>query len=156
MPSVSEIREARSRNMAAIRSTDTLPELAVRRLAHSLGYRFRLHVRGLPGRPDLVFPSRRKVVFVHGCFWHQHSCRTWSRTTREAPYWKAKFTRNKARDEAAPRVLKDAGWNVLVLWECQLDSAKRIERRLLRFLGPPVALDLKMSRTGANALAPDL
>jgi DNA mismatch endonuclease, patch repair protein len=111
----------RSAQMATIRSKDTRPEMLVRRLAHRLGYRFRLHRKGLPGSPDLVFPSRQKAIFVHGCFWHRHDC-SWG---RKAPsvrldYWLPKLERNRTRDRANLDALKRLGWSVLVLWECEL------------------------------------
>lgn len=123
----------RALNMAAIRSQDTGPEIAVRRIVHRLGYRYRLHVRSLPGSPDLVFPSRRKVIFVHGCFWHRHPrChRSTSPKTREV-FWQTKFTSNVARDVAARQQLKADGWAILVVWECEIKSG--LTERLQNFL----------------------
>src|SRR5438477_9336664 len=110
---------------AAVKSGDTKPELAVRRLVHALGYRFRLHVRSLPGAPDLVFPRLRKVIFVSGCFWHRHTCgRCRIPSTRRA-YWLAKIDRNAARDRRVQRALRRLGWGVMVVWECQTTAAKR-------------------------------
>lgn len=124
--------------MRAVRSKDTAPELLVRRLAHRLGYRFRLHRRDLPGHPDLVFPARRAVVFVHGCWWHGHDCARGARTPKSnADYWTAKIRRNVARDEAAVAALESAGWKVMVLWECQMKDASALAGRLQGFLGPP-------------------
>lgn len=128
----------RSRTMRAVRSKDTAPELLVRKLAHRAGYRFRLHRRDLPGHPDLVFPSRRAVVFVHGCFWHGHDCARGARAPKtNADYWTAKIGRNVARDEAAVAALQSSGWRVLVLWECQLKDSSALAGRLQEFLGPP-------------------
>jgi len=122
--------------MAAIRSTDTKPELMVRSIAHRLGYRFRLHRRDLPGKPDLVFPSRRKVVFVHGCFWHQHPhCRFTTRPATRPEFWAAKLDGNKDRDRRVRRELREAGWDSLVVWECQTRDPAKVADRLIRFLG---------------------
>ena len=113
--------EARSRNMARIRSRDTSPELAVRRFLHGAGLRFRLHQKHLSGKPDLVFASRRACVFVHGCFWHGcPRCVDGTRKVKSnAPYWSDKVTGNRARDERHQSVLEAAGWRVLVVWECE-------------------------------------
>lgn len=113
--------ERRSEVMSRIRSTDTKPEMRVRRLAYALGYRYRLHRKDLPGRPDLVFPGRRKVIFVHGCFWHQHLGCPAGRIPKSRPeFWEPKLQKNRQRDAANKRELVVAGWQVLVLWECQL------------------------------------
>ena len=113
--------ERRSSNMRQIRSKNTAPELLLRRMLHRLGYRFRLHRKDLPGKPDLVFPSRRKAIFVHGCFWHQHSgCREGRVPGTRLEYWKPKLTRNQQRDTAAQSALREQGWQFLVVWECQL------------------------------------
>lgn len=130
--------EQRSENMRRIKSTGMKPELTVRRLAHSLGYRYRLHQRDLPGKPDLVFVSRRKVIFVNGCFWHQHddrACKIVSRPKSNTAYWNAKLDRNKARDAKNIRLLKAAGWSVLTLWECQVADADLLTLELKEFLG---------------------
>ena len=122
--------------MRAVRSKDTSPEMAVRRLVHSLGYRYRLHVRPLPGCPDLVFPLRRKLIFVHGCFWHGHSCPSGSNRPRSnEAYWTAKLDRNKIRDVRNKRLLKALGWGVLTIWECQLKNQRGLEKRVVSFLG---------------------
>jgi DNA mismatch endonuclease (patch repair protein) len=124
--------------MARIRSKDTGPEMRVRRLAHRLGYRFRLHSRYLPGRPDLVFAGRRKVIFVHGCFWHQHEgCPDCSRPGTRSDYWFPKLEATKARDSEALRKLQDAGWNTLVIWECETQDEKQLIAMLVEFLGTP-------------------
>jgi DNA mismatch endonuclease, patch repair protein len=113
-------REALSARMSRIRKTNTKPEMVVRRLVHGMGFRFRLHRRGLPGTPDLVFPTLRKVIFVHGCFWHQHSCRLGAKQPSTNPdYWLPKLARNVERDHQARMALVKAGWKVLVIWECQ-------------------------------------
>ena len=126
----------RSRTMAAVRSTDTGPEMIVRRLLHGLGYRFRLHRADLPGKPDLVFPGRRAVIFVHGCFWHGHDCTRGARAPRNnAAYWRAKIDRNKRRDHAAVEKLTATGWQVRVVWECELRDQSKLTDELSHFLG---------------------
>lgn len=112
--------------MRAIKSQDTKPEMSVRRLVHSLGFRFRLHRRDLPGKPDLVFPRKRKVILVHGCFWHMHDCRRGYREPKDNPgYWSTKITRNKARDFENEAALRELGWQVLVVWECETKASSR-------------------------------
>lgn len=113
-------RDARSRNMAAIKGRDTKPEMVLRRALHARGLRFRLHRKDLPGRPDLVFPARRAVVFVHGCFWHRHGgCRYATTPATRVEFWLEKFAANVARDQRACRQLLALGWRVGVVWECQ-------------------------------------
>jgi DNA mismatch endonuclease (patch repair protein) len=127
----------RSRVMRAVKSGDTKPELVVRRLVHALGYRFRLHRRDMPGQPDLVFPRLGKVIQVHGCFWHRHSCEAGQSTpATRLDYWNAKFARNVDRDRRNLRRLRRLGWSVLVVWECQTRRSKRdaLAARLTRFL----------------------
>ena len=128
--------EQRSRTMSRVRSAGTKPEMAVRRLVHALGYRFRLHRRDLPGTPDLAFPGSRKVIFMHGCFWHGHRCRAGrNRPGSNLAYWTAKLDRNKVRDRAALRKLRRLGWSVLVLWECEVKKEARLRERIEAFLG---------------------
>jgi DNA mismatch endonuclease (patch repair protein) len=127
--------EQRSRNMAAIRNTNTKPEMIVRRTLHRRGYRYVLRGRNLPGRPDLVFPSRRKVIFVHGCYWHMHSCRYGSVTPRtNASFWRSKREGNVLRDRRAAQTLQDLGWDVLIVWECETRDAALLEQRLLAYM----------------------
>lgn len=127
----------RSRTMAAVRSKDTKPEMLVRRLAHRLGYRFRLHRKDLPGKPDLVFSSRKAIIFVDGCYWHGHDCKRGARTPKtNVDYWRAKIGRNMARDAANIVALEARGWRVLTLWECELKDVDDLARRLQRFLDP--------------------
>ncbi len=125
----------RSRLMARVRGRDTKPEMIVRSLVHGLGYRFRLHRRDLPGSPDLVFPSKRKVVFVHGCFWHRHvGCKKATRPKTRVAFWNEKFDANVERDKRAVIALEEAGWNVKVVWECQTKDTGKLAQSLLDFL----------------------
>ena len=129
--------EARSALMGRIRGRDTTPELAVRRALHALGYRFRTHVRGLPGRPDIVFPKRRAAVFVHGCFWHRHGCsKTYTPKSRHG-FWEDKFAANVERDGRVREALACADWRVFVAWECEIETDPALVERLAVFLGPP-------------------
>jgi DNA mismatch endonuclease (patch repair protein) len=132
--------EAVSEHMRRIRKVDTKPELAVRRIAYQLGFRFRLHRRDLPGTPDLVFPARRKVIFVHGCFWHQHAgCRLARMPKARPEYWIPKLRRNCERDARTQEALKGLGWEVLVIWECEAAQPRALAARITEFLAGPVA-----------------
>ncbi|MGH9513529.1 MAG: very short patch repair endonuclease [Terriglobales bacterium] len=124
----------RSEMMAAVRSKNTQPELLVRRLLHASGYRYRLHRSDLPGKPDLVLPSRRKIIFVHGCFWHHHGCVFSHIPKTNAHYWAPKLKRNQARDHEHIRALSAMGWKCLVLWECELNRTGPLLRRVSKFL----------------------
>lgn len=127
--------EQRSRLMSRIRGKNTGPELKVRRLAYALGFRYRLHRRDLPGSPDLVFASRRKAIFVHGCYWHRHpGCRYAYLPKSNVEFWQAKFAANVARDEIATRALKESGWQVLLVWECETRDTEALQCRLAHFL----------------------
>ena len=127
----------RSRRMASIRSKNTKPELFVRTMLHALGYRFRIHQRQLPGSPDLVFASRKKVIFVHGCFWHGHrGCKVANIPQTRTQYWKDKFEANRRRDRRNRAQLSREGWRVLTVWECELKVPDRACGRLTAFLGP--------------------
>jgi DNA mismatch endonuclease (patch repair protein) len=123
--------------MSRIRGRDTQPEMTVRSRLHKLGYRFRLHVGKLPGTPDLVFVSRRKLLFVHGCYWHGHSCR-WgaAQSKSNVKFWRAKLKVNRRRDARVMRYLRRNGWKALVIWECQIKSDSWL-RRTRSFLGDP-------------------
>lgn len=129
-------KETRSRMMAAIRGTNTAPELALRKEMHGRGFRFRLHVPGMPGRPDLVFPKHRAVVLVHGCFWHRHvACRLATTPTTNVPFWSAKFEGNVARDACNLKKLHDTGWRTAVIWECEVrGGATRAAEQLEKWL----------------------
>lgn len=122
--------------MGRIGPKDTQPEMLVRRLVHGMGIGYRLHGRELPGKPDLVFAGRRKVVFVHGCFWHQHACPRGTRPSSNREFWDRKLGRNIARDRANVLALEAAGWSVLVVWECETRNLGLVDRRLRRFLLP--------------------
>ncbi len=128
----------RSENMRRIRSTDTKPELRLRRLIYGLGFRYRLHRRNLPGNPDIVFASRKKVIFVHGCFWHQHEkCMDGRLPKSKTDYWTPKLKRNVERDASALQQLQQLGWSTLVVWDCELssiDTLKQTEEKVHRFL----------------------
>ena len=129
---------ARSALMARVRGKNTRPELLVRKLLFAAGYRYRLHVRKLPGSPDVVFPSRKKVIFVHGCFWHRHDNCALSRIPKSrVDFWSDKLNGNKARDQRNQKALIEAGWQVLVVWGCELGDLTILEERLQLFLGPP-------------------
>lgn len=125
----------RSQIMRAVRSTDTKPEMKVRRLVFGLGYRYRLHVASLPGTPDLVFPRLRKIINISGCFWHMHSCGRCRIPETRRKYWLAKLERNRRRDVRTLRALRQLGWRVLTVWECQLNNPKQLRRRVSLFLG---------------------
>jgi DNA mismatch endonuclease (patch repair protein) len=129
--------EERSRRMARVRSKDTKPEMTVRRLVHSLGYRYRLHDRALPGRPDLVFKGRRKVIFIHGCFWHRHGqgCALARMPKSRVEFWGEKLARNEERDRRSLEGLANLGWDYLIVWECQLKDRDALARRIRDFLG---------------------
>jgi len=139
-------REQRSKMMAAVRSKNTKPELLVRRKLHARGYRFRLHRRDLPGTPDIVFPSRKSVIFVNGCFWHGHACPSGSLPATRRAFWKAKIDRNKDRDAKNRGELEAGGWSVLVVWECDLRQPGAVDR-IASWLAVDRTLD--PSRNGA-------
>ncbi|RXH56719.1 very short patch repair endonuclease [Granulicella sibirica] len=128
----------RSAIMRAVKAKDTAPEIQVRRFVHALGYRYRLHRKDLPGKPDMVFPKQRKVIFVHGCFWHGHSCKRGDRTPQtNREYWEAKIDRNRKRDSEHHKALESLGWQTLVVWECQLRDSlerRRIEGDIAEYL----------------------
>lgn len=132
---------SRSENMRRIRSKNTVPEMIVRRMVHAMGFRYRLHRKDIPGNPDLVFRRRRKVIFIHGCFWHQHpGCREGRPPRSNAAYWLPKLERNQARDRAVLEQLAAAGWAVLVLWECETKNDPALTDRINGFLGDPFRL----------------
>ena len=124
----------RSETMKAVGTKNTGPELVVRRLIHSRGYRYRIHDPKLPGKPDLVFSSRRKAIFVHGCFWHAHGCRYGQAPKSKLEYWLPKLAENRRRDARQRKVLRQLGWSVLTVWQCQIRSTERILNKIVRFL----------------------
>ncbi len=127
--------EERSEIMGRVPSKGSRPELFVGSIVFSLGYRYRLHARDLPGKPDLVFRKRHKLIFVHGCFWHRHaSCHLARLPKSRVDFWLSKLEGNKKRDEKTRRALVKHGWHVLTIWECQLDSDERLKDRIKRFL----------------------
>lgn len=126
----------RSRIMRAVRHENTTPEIKVRKMAHSLGYRFRLHRKDLPGSPDLVFPKHNLCIFVHGCFWHSHpQCKKATVPKSNMGYWRQKFEDNKQRDRRKARELQTLGWKVVIIWECQTRDTKKLRTILLKSLG---------------------
>lgn len=129
--------EQRSERMSRVRASDTKPEMRVRRLVHGLGYRYRLHRKNLPGKPDLVFPGRKKVIFVHGCFWHRHpdpNCPLARLPKSRLDFWLPKLEGNRERDERNAAKLKELGWQLLVIWECQLKDEEKLAKRIKKFL----------------------
>lgn len=132
----------RAENMRRIRSKGMKPEMLVRRLSHALGYRHRLHRKDLPGKPDLVYPGRRKVIFVHGCFWHQHGdpdCKIARRPKSNLDYWNPKLDRNMERDAQSQAQLRELGWEYMIVWECEAREAQKqgseeLTARLRKFL----------------------
>ena len=124
----------RSQMMAAVPQRDSKPEMVVRRAVHRMGYRYRLHVRDMPGTPDLVFPRLGKVIFVHGCFWHRHRCKRATTPATRKEFWLEKFEQNKARDRRNNRKLRQDAWDVLVVWECWTRRPEWLQERLLAFL----------------------
>jgi DNA mismatch endonuclease (patch repair protein) len=130
--------EQRSANMSKVRGRNTSPEVRVRRVAHRMGLRFRLHREDLPGTPDLVFPKHRLALFVHGCFWHRHpACRRASTPSTRTEFWNTKFAANVTRDERQQAELRSAGWRVLVIWECELKDERALSARLHEAIAEP-------------------
>ena len=127
--------EKRSKIMSKIRSKNTKPEMAVRRLVHSLGYRYRLHDNKLPGKPDLVFRKHHKVIFGHGCFWHQHnSCQDGKLPSSNINYWQPKFEKNIKKDKDSQSKLEKLNWKFLVLWECEIKKRDELAKKIINFL----------------------
>jgi len=147
-----DIDEHRRWTMSQVKSKDTAPEMIVRRLLHSMGYRYRLHDKALPGKPDLAFAGRKKVIFIHGCFWHGHDCKRGARipSTRQ-DYWLSKVGKNKERDARSVSSLEQAGWDVLVVWECELKDRVALAERLAQFLGGPSGFGLPQSASSGRS-----
>ena len=128
----------RSAHMARIKRANTKPELVVRRLLHRLGYRFRTQFKNAPGRPDIAFPGRRKAIYIHGCFWHAHEGCSVSRVPKtHTDFWRAKFDRNRERDRRLEKAARDAGWDCLTIWECEVGDETKLANQLRKCLGPP-------------------
>ena len=130
--------EQRRHIMQSVRTKDTGPEQIVRKLLFRLGYRYRLHSRDLPGRPDIVFHGRRKAIFVHGCFWHSHGCAKGQAPRSKLDYWGPKLRANQVRDTATAQKLERLGWSVLTIWQCEIKDMPTMEATLVAFLGPSV------------------
>lgn len=126
--------EQRRRIMQAVGTEDTGPEWAVRRLLHAQGYRYRLHPKTLPGRPDIVFPKRKKAIFVHGCFWHGHDCRKGHAPKSRLEYWQPKLAANRERDAANAAKLEALGWRVAIVWQCEIEDSAALAAKLAAFL----------------------
>lgn len=134
-PAYAQVAPETRRRMLAVRRRDTAPELRVRRVLHAMGYRFRLHRKDLPGTPDVVLPRHRKIVLVHGCFWHGHQeCKRATRPVNNANTWAAKIEGNRRRDQMNLHALSTLGWDVLVVWECEVRDISRLKARLRAFL----------------------
>lgn len=127
-------RAKRSEIMKRIRGKNTAPELSVRKLVYSLGYRYRLHVKALPGKPDIVFLGRKKVIFVHGCFWHGHNCKKGKPPKSHLNYWLPKLKENRHRDARNQKLLASSGWKFLVIWQCQIRNPTTLKKKIVAFL----------------------
>jgi len=121
--------------MRAVKQKNTKPELLVRQMLHARGWRYRLHRKGLPGTPDIVFPSRKKALFVHGCFWHGHDCRLGRMPETRRDFWVKKASDNRERDARVQRQLTERGWDSLVVWQCELKNSNALTERIETFLG---------------------
>ena len=127
-----KVSEQRSRNMSAIKSKNTKPEIAVRKLLHSMGYRFRLHRKDLPGSPDIVLPKYKTVIFVHGCFWHRHqNCKYASTPKTRQEFWEAKFRENINRDKLNQENLSSKGWKIIIVWECETKNIENLRDKII-------------------------
>ena len=132
---IHKVSEQRSRNMSAIKSKNTKPEIAVRKLLHSMGYRFRLHRKDLPGSPDIVLPKYKTVIFVHGCFWHRHqNCKYASNPKTRREFWEKKFKENIERDKKTQEKLKNLGWKTKIVWECEIKKQDKLIKKIEDFL----------------------
>ena len=121
--------------MSSVRTRNTTPEIAVRKITHKMGYRYRLHDKELPGHPDIVFKSRNKAIFVHGCFWHAHeNCPKGKMPKSRRSYWKPKLENNRRRDRQVRETLRNIGWKSMVVWECELSNPDRVKKKISKFL----------------------
>lgn len=143
--------EQRRRIMQSVGTKDTGPEMTVRRLLHRLGYRYRLHPKHLPGRPDIALPGRRKAIFVHGCFWHGHECQKGRAPKSKLDYWGPKLDANRERDARKEAELRALGWDVGTVWQCEIGDEEKLETALVGLLGPPGKSD---RQPGQNAVGP--
>ena len=142
-----DVADAVRRTMRANKGRDTIPEKSLRSAVHAAGYRFRVHVRGLPGTPDIALPARRKAVWMHGCFWHAHpGCRFATVPRTRVDYWVPKLARNRERDADHAARLLAMGWDTMVVWECEMKDVASVVHRVGRFLGPP-----RLSRKGGSS-----
>lgn len=149
--------EIRSRIMRSVRSKNTGPERRLRSLLWHLGYRYRLYCAALPGRPDVAMIGRRKAIFVHGCFWHQHSqCSKATVPKTRLEYWRPKLRRNRERDIEVKRKLEQLGWSILVIWQCELRTEEAVVSRLLEFLGPARGASKRRAANSTPATSPSL
>ena len=132
---IHKVSEQRSRNMSAIKSKNTKPEIKVRKVLHSMGYRFRLHRKDLPGSPDIVLPKYKTVIFVHGCFWHRHqNCKYASNPKTRREFWEKKFKENIERDKKTQEKLKNLGWKTKIVWECEIKKQDKLIKKIEDFL----------------------
>lgn len=140
--------EVRSRMMSGIRAKNTRPELVLRRALHALGFRYRLHVRNLPGKPDLVFPKYRAIIQVHGCFWHRHGCSKTTNPASNSEFWQMKFARNVDRDREVEVRLRELGWRVAIVWECEISSEQKHSwiNAIARFIREPEMSELELDK----------
>lgn len=140
--------EVRSKMMSGIRAKDTRPELVLRRALHALGFRYRLHVRNLPGKPDLVFPKYRAIIQVHGCFWHRHGCSKTTDPASNSEFWQMKFARNVVRDREVKCRLRELGWRVGIVWECEIASEQKLLwiDAISRFIRDPETNELELNK----------
>lgn len=127
-------KEKRSEIMKRIPGKNTIPELIVRKLVFSLGYRYRLHGKNLPGKPDIVFPGRKKVIFIHGCFWHYHNCKKGTPPKSNLDYWLPKLQENRRRDARIQKLITLMGWEILVIWQCQIRDTDNLTKKIISFL----------------------
>lgn len=134
-------KDSRSQLMSRIGSKHTKPELTVRSLLHSLGYRYRLHRKELPGKPDIAFMGRKKAIFVHGCYWHGHGCKIGKPPKSNLDFWLPKIERNRERDFEKRSELEQIGWQVEEIWQCELKDLQKLSARLQKFIGPKKAID---------------
>lgn len=137
--------------MKSVGTKNTGPELIVRRLLHRLGYRYRLHPKHLPGRPDIAFIGHKKAIFVHGCFWHGHECQKGRAPKSKLDYWGPKLIANRERDARKEAELRSLGWEVVTVWQCELTDEEELETRLTAFLGPAVKSDRQTTRSGVGS-----